>query len=98
VNGHAYVYIMASQRNGTIYLGSTINLAKRAWEHRNGLVDGFTKRYGCKLLVWYEARADWEDARQRELQMKEWKRRWKVDEIEGLNPDWEDLYDRIAQP
>ncbi|MGK0492489.1 MAG: putative endonuclease [Sphingomonas echinoides] len=89
---------MASQRNGTIYLGSTINLAKRAWEHRNGLVDGFTKRYGCKLLVWYEARADWEDARQRELQMKEWKRRWKVDEIEGLNPDWEDLYDRIAQP
>ncbi|PNB06288.1 GIY-YIG nuclease, partial [Pseudomonas sp. FW306-2-11BA] len=73
---------MASQRNGTIYLGSTINLAKRAWEHRNGLVDGFTKRYGCKLLVWYEARADWEDARQRELQMKEWKRRWKVDEIE----------------
>ncbi|MBP2275079.1 MULTISPECIES: GIY-YIG nuclease family protein [Sphingomonas] len=98
MNGHAYVYIMASQRNGTIYLGSTINLAKRAWEHRNGLVDGFTKRYGCKLLVWYEARADWEDARQRELQMKEWKRRWKVDEIEGLNPDWEDLYDRIAQP
>ncbi|WP_218277514.1 GIY-YIG nuclease family protein, partial [Pseudomonas sp. FW306-2-11BA] len=82
MNGHAYVYIMASQRNGTIYLGSTINLAKRAWEHRNGLVDGFTKRYGCKLLVWYEARADWEDARQRELQMKEWKRRWKVDEIE----------------
>ncbi|MDR6848656.1 MAG: GIY-YIG nuclease family protein [Sphingomonas sp.] len=98
MNGHAYVYIMASQRNGTIYLGSTVNLAKRAWEHRNGLVEGFTKRYGCKLLVWYEARADWEDARQRELQMKEWRRRWKVDEIEGLNPDWEDLYDRIAQP
>lgn len=98
MNGHAYVYIMASQRNGTIYLGSTVNLAKRAWEHRNGLVEGFTRRYGCKLLVWYEARADWEDARQRELQMKEWRRRWKVDEIEGLNPDWEDLYDRIAQP
>lgn len=98
MNGHAYVYIMASQRNGTIYLSSTVNLAKRAWEHRNGLVEGFTKRYGCKLLVWYEARADWEDARQRELQMKEWRRRWKVDEIEGLNPDWEDLYDRIAQP
>ncbi|MES1994710.1 MAG: GIY-YIG nuclease family protein [Pseudomonadota bacterium] len=98
MNGHAYVYIMASQRNGTIYLGSTVNLAKRAREHRNGLVEGFTKRYGCKLLVWYEARADWEDARQRELQMKEWRRRWKVDEIEGLNPDWEDLYDRIAQP
>ena len=98
MNGHAYVYIMASQRNGTIYLGSTVNLAKRAWEHRNGLVEGFTKRYGCKLLVWYEARADGEEARQRELQMKEWRRRWKVDEIEGLNPDWEDLYDRIAQP
>ena len=98
MNGHAYVYIMASQRNGTIYLGSTVNLAKRAWEHRNGLVEGFTKRYGCKLLVWYEARADWEDARQRELQMKEWRRRWKVDEIEGLHPDLEATYARTAQP
>ena len=59
MNGQAYVYIMASARNGTIYLGSTLNLPKRAWEHRNGFVEGFTKRYGCKLLVWYEAHEGW---------------------------------------
>jgi putative endonuclease len=94
----AYVYIMASGRNGTLYLGSTNHLARRAWEHRNGLVDGFTKRYGCKLLVWYEVFADLNMARQREVQMKEWRRAWKVREIEGLNPDWADLYDGIAQP
>ncbi|TPG13271.1 GIY-YIG nuclease family protein [Sphingomonas koreensis] len=98
MNGSACVYIMANRRNGTIYLGSTIDLAKRAWEHRNDVVEGFTKRYGCHLLVWHEAHEDWEGARQRELRMKEWKRVWKVQEIEGLNPDWDDLYDRIAQP
>ena len=98
MNGQAYVYIMASTRNGTIYLGSTLNLPKRAWEHRNGFVEGFTKRYGCELLVWYEAHVGWEEARQRELRMKEWRRSWKLQEIEGLNPDWDDLYDRIAQP
>jgi putative endonuclease len=98
MNGAAYVYIMANRRNGAIYLGSTGNLPKRVWEHRNGVVDGFTKRYGCHLLVWYEAHESWEGARQRELQMKKWKRRWKLQEIEGLNPDWDDLYDRIAHP
>ena len=94
----AYVYIMASARNGTLYLGSAVNLPKRVWEHRNGVVKGFTKKYGCKLLVWYELVGSWEAARQRELQMKGWKRAWKLREIEGLNPDWDDLYDRIAQP
>ena len=94
----AFVYIMASGRNGTPYLGSTVNLPRRAWEHRTGVVEGFTKRYGCKLLVWYEVLGSWEAARQRELQMKEWKRAWKLREIEGLNPDWDDLYDRIALP
>ena len=94
----ACVYMMASARNGTLYLGSAVNLAKRVWEHRNGVVPGFTKRYGCKLLVWYEVVGSWEAARQRELQMKEWKRSWKLREIEGMNPNWEDLYDRIAQP
>ena len=98
MDGQAYVYIMASKRNGTIYLGSTLDLPKRVWEHRTGVVEGFTKRYACKLLVWYETQEGWEEARQRELRMKEWKRRWKVDEIEGFNPDWDDLYDRIAQP
>ena len=94
----AYVYIMASARNGTLYLGSAVNLPKRVWEHRNGVVEGFTKKYGCKPLVWYECVGSWEAARQRELQMKGWKRAWKLREIEGLNPDWDDLYDRIAQP
>ena len=62
----AFVYIMANQRNGAIYLGSTTNLPKRAWEHRSGVVPGFTKRYGCKDLVWHEACGEWEAARQRE--------------------------------
>ena len=98
MEGQGFAYIMASQRNGTLYLGVTSDLPKRAWEHRNGVVEGFTKKYGCKLLVWYQAYDSLESARQRELQMKEWKRAWKLSEIEGLNPDWEDLYDRIAQP
>ncbi|WP_242186964.1 GIY-YIG nuclease family protein [Sphingomonas sp. CARO-RG-8B-R24-01] len=89
---------MASQRNGTLYIGSTNALARRAWEHREGIISGFTKEYGCKLLVWYEVHAVVESARLREYQMKSWKRAWKVREIEGFNPDWEDLYDRIAQP
>ncbi|WP_066776198.1 GIY-YIG nuclease family protein [Sphingomonas sp. CCH5-D11] len=93
-----FVYIMANRRNGTIYIGVTSDLAKRAWEHRNGIVPGFTKKYDCHLLVWYEAYDSIEAARQRELQMKEWKRAWKAREIEGLNPDWDDLYERIAQP
>ncbi|WP_293877420.1 MULTISPECIES: GIY-YIG nuclease family protein [unclassified Sphingomonas] len=94
----AAVYMMANRRNDTIYLGSTINLPKRVWEHRNGVVDGFTKTYGCHVLVWYEVLGSWEAARQRELQMKQWKRAWKLREIEGLNPEWGDLYDRIALP
>lgn len=94
----SYVYIMASRRNGTIYLGSTDALTRRAWEHREGVIEGFTKTYGCILLVWYEQHSTLESARLRERQMKEWKRAWKIREIEGLNPDWDDLYDRIAQP
>ena len=98
MDGQAYVYIMANHRNGAIYLGSTTNLPKRVWEHRNGVVDGFTKRYKCHALVWFEAHGSWESARLRERQMKEWKRVWKLQEIEGENPDWDDLYDRIALP
>ena len=93
-----FVYIMASQRNGTIYIGVTSDLAKRVSEHREGIVSGFTKKHRCRLLVWYEAHDSIEAARQRELRMKEWKRAWKLREIEGGNPDWDDLYDRIAQP
>ena len=87
-----YVYIMASGRNGTLYIGVTGDLMKRTWEHRNGLVSGFTKDHGCKLLVWYEAYEDLDQARLRELQMKKWKRLWKLSTIELMNPDWQDLY------
>ena len=90
-----YVYIMASGRNGTVYIGSTSNLVQRACQHRNCLVDGFTKRYGCRMLVWYEAHDSIDGARLRELQMKKWKRPWKLSEIERMNPDWADLYQTL---
>ena len=91
-----YVYIMASRRNGTLYLGVTSDLAARAYQHRNGLAEGFTKRYGCRLLVWYAAYDDIQDARARELQMTKWKRGWKLQAIEELNPEWRDLFEEIA--
>jgi putative endonuclease len=91
------VYIMASARNGTLYIGVTSDLVKRVWEHRNGVVSGFTRKYGCKLLVWYEAHDDLQQARLRELQMKKWKRLWKLSEIEQMNPDWEDLYPALFE-
>ena len=91
-----FVYIMASGRNGTIYLGVTSDLPKRVWEHRSDVVEGFTKKHQCHRLVWYQAYDTIEEARQRELRMKEWKRAWKLREIEGLNPDWDDLFETIA--
>src|SRR4051794_7746295 len=90
-----FVYIMASGKNGTIYIGVTSDLAKRAWEHRNGIVSGFTKKYRCRLLVWFEAHEDLQEARYRELQMKEWKRSWKIRLIEEQNFDWVDLYPSV---
>ena len=90
-----YIYIVASQRNGTIYTGVTSDLPKRIHEHRNGLIRGFTRKYGCKLLVWYQAFDDLDAARHRELQIKEWKRAWKLRIIEEMNPDWKDLYDTL---
>jgi putative endonuclease len=92
----SFVYIMASARNGTIYIGVTSDLPKRVREHRNDLVDGFTKKYRCHNLVWYQDCGGIEQARQRELQMKEWKRTWRIREIEGLNPEWADLYDTLS--
>ena len=98
-NGAAWlVYIMASRKNGAIYLGVTSDLIKRVWEHRNGVVDGVTRKYGCKRLVWYQDFESLEAARYRELQMKEWKRAWKLREIEALNQHWDDLYDLVALP
>ena len=90
-----YVYIMASRKNGTIYIGSTSDLPKRVFEHREGLIEGFTKENGCKLLVWFEAYDDLQDARGREVQMKEWKRPWKIRLIEERNLEWDDLYSAL---
>jgi putative endonuclease len=87
-----FVYIVASQRNGTVYIGSTSDLVKRAWQHRTGAVAGFTREHGCKMLVWYEAHDDLQEARLRELQMKKWERLWKLSTIEAMNPGWQDLY------
>jgi putative endonuclease len=91
-----YVYIMANRKNGTIYIGVTSDLIARVYQHREGLVPGFTKRYGCGLLVYFEAFDDLQDARLRELQMKEWKRGWKVRLIEENNLEWDDLYPTLA--
>ena len=90
-----YVYIMANRRNGAIYIGSTSNLIQRAHQHREGLADGFTRRYGCKMLDWYEPHELIDGARLRELQMKKWKRLWKLSEIERSNPDWSDFFDTL---
>ena len=89
------VYIVASQRNGTVYTGSTSNLVQRAYQHRTGMIDGFTKENGYRLLVWFEAHDDLQEARQRERQIKKWNRIWKLRLIEELNPEWDDLFDSL---
>ncbi len=90
------VYLLASKRNGTLYVGVTSDLVKRVWEHKNHLVDGFTKRYGVDRLVWYEVHDTMESAIQREKAIKEWQRAWKLELIEEFNPDWKDLYDSVC--
>jgi len=90
-----YVYILASKRNGTFYVGFTSDLAQRIYAHKNNLVEGFTKKYGVHMLVYYETSGDYEGALQREKQIKEWKRRWKIELIERDNPEWRDLYEDI---
>ena len=89
------VYILASKRNGTLYIGVTSDLVKRIWEHKNNIIGGFTKRYGVHQLVWYEIHETMEFAITREKRLKEWKRAWKLKLIERGNPDWEDLYQTI---
>ena len=86
-----YVYILASQRNGTLYIGVTNDLIRRVYEHKNGLVEGFTKKYNVKNLIYYEATTDVNGALQREKQLKKWNRKWKLDLIESENPNWKDL-------
>jgi putative endonuclease len=89
------VYIFANRRNGTLYTGVTSNLPKRAFEHREGLVKGFSAKYGCKILVWYELHATMIDAITREKQIKAGSRAKKLASIEASNPDWEDLYETL---
>jgi putative endonuclease len=90
------VYILASRRNGTLYIGVTSDLPKRVWEHKNDFVAGFTSRYSVHTLVWFEPHAVMESAIAREKAIKEWQRRWKVELIEELNPEWRDLYSDIV--
>ena len=90
------VYILASERNGTLYIGVTSDLVKRVWEHQSDFVDGFTKQYQVHTLVWYELHENMESAITREKQLKEWKRQWKIELIEKCNPYWNDLYPTIV--
>ena len=90
------VYILASKPNGTLYIGVTSNLIKRIWEHKNDMVEGFTKRYNIHRLVWYELHETMESAITREKRLKNWKRKWKLELIESSNPKWQDFYHRIV--
>ena len=91
------VYMMASKPKGTLYIGVTSNLHQRIWQHKNEVVDGFTKKYSTHTLVYYEVDETMESAILREKQLKHFKREWKIELIHEQNPNWEDLYDAIAQ-
>ena len=90
------VYILANQRNGTLYVGVTSNLTERIWNHKNSVAEGFTKRYGIHSLVWYEIHESMENAIHREKAIKKWKRAWKIALIEKDNPNWADLSGEIC--
>jgi putative endonuclease len=90
------VYILASQRNGTLYVGVTSNLVQRIWQHKNDQAEGFTKKYKVHTLVWYEPHESMESAIAREKVLKEWRRAWKMELIEVANPEWHDLYAEVV--
>ena len=90
-----FVYILTSKRNGTLYTGSTDDLKRRVWEHKEKTRPGFTSKYGVDRLVWYEEHDERDSALTRERRIKEWKRAWKIELIEKENPDWVDLYDDL---
>jgi putative endonuclease len=90
-----YVYILASKRNGTLYVGITRDLVKRIWEHKQDMLEGFTKKYKVHNLVYFEATTDVNSAITREKQLKKWNRAWKLKLIEEQNPNWEDLYNNL---
>ncbi len=91
-----YVYILASKRGGFLYIGLTSDLPKRIWEHRNAIMDGHTKKYSIKRLVYYEVYDNFEAAEQREKKLKRWRRKWKEELIEKDNPEWNDLFKKTA--
>lgn len=91
------VYLLASKRNGTLYVGVTSDLARRVWEHRNGVADGFTRQYRVHRLVHVEFHATMEDSIRREKRLKKWRRAWKIRLIEESNPDWRDLYEDLLR-
>jgi len=91
-----YVYILASKRNGTLYIGMTHNLIHRVYQHKGDLVEGFTKEYGVHMLVYYEQTDSVHSAIMREKQLKKWNRQWKIQLIEKQNPEWRDLYDDLV--
>lgn len=92
-----YVYVLASKKDGVLYIGVTSNLIKRVWEHKEGVFEGFTEKYWVKKLVYYEIYDDPENAIMREKQIKKWNRSWKVELIEKENPNWNDLYEEISK-
>lgn len=92
----SYVYILASQRNGTLYTGVTSDLVARIWQHKEDVFPGFSRRYGCKALVWFETHDDIEAAIRKEKQVKRWQRAWKLRLIEERNPDWRDLWEDLT--
>ena len=92
IKNQYYIYILANKRNGTLYIGVTSNLVKRVYEHKNNIIDGFTKKYSIHKLVYYEITDDIESAIRREKQLKKWNRKWKINLIENSNPKWIDLY------
>jgi putative endonuclease len=93
----SYVYILANRPYGTLYVGVTVDIVKRITEHRLGVADGFTLEHGIKTLVWYEVHGELLQAITREKRIKKWNRDWKVNLIQGENPQWRDLFDEIAQ-
>ena len=92
-----FTYILASKRNGTLYTGVTNDLIRRVWQHKEGVASSFTKKYGVKLLVWFEFHDRIENAIQRETSIKRWPRTWKLNTIEQGNPQWRDLYEEITR-
>lgn len=92
-----YVYIMASKKNGTLYIGVTNNLTRRVYEHKNDLIEGFTKKYGVHKLVYYEQINDIDSEIEREKKLKKWNRRWKIGLIQKFNPNWHDIYDELTK-